>query len=372
MQLFFYCTPRDLQEIFTEIELTHPLVYEPRYGDAPRIPEIDLPLRKPLCSCREFYEFGRACCDTPPFFIDSPEDESGLISHSNLLDFSGPPSSLLDSHVLCEGSLFLEPENRDEKPRTLYKSIRKIFTRRFVKSGYCFISPCVYAHRKEYLFIQRDHHFLAPAWYFDDTDQHTPIDIDSWYQMQGKRREQYEMPGREFLFFSAQEDLKGILSQLEEQYDLKYVEAVRLGKGSYRETVFDTAGAFMSADPYHSKRRNVYLYDQTYRMLVYLEIDPSWDRDRKIAAAGKALEIQNAFGAGLYHDFLANVKGQFQKIREPHYGPFYISPLLYTHRHDIVLSLSDPYFRVNENDEAVHIWRREWNELPAQWNSDNE
>lgn len=153
MQIFFYCTPRDLQEIFAEIELIYSLVYEPRFGYVPRIKEIDIPLRKPLYSYREFHEFGKACYDTPPFYVYAPEDESQRISSPSLLYFSGPPASLTDSHVLCEGSLFLEPENKEESSRTLYKNIRKIFTKRFIKSGYCFISPCVYANRREYLFI---------------------------------------------------------------------------------------------------------------------------------------------------------------------------------------------------------------------------
>lgn len=213
---------------------------------------------------------------------------------------------------------------------------------------------------------------MAPAWYFDDTDQHIPIDIDSWYQMNGKLREQNEKPSRKFLFFSAQEDLKTILLQLEEKYDLKYVEAVRQGKGSYQETVFDTAGAFMSTGSYRSKKREMYIYDRSHRMLLYLGIDTSWNRNRKIAVAGNALEIQNAFGGELYQDFIAKVKEQFRTIREQHYGPFYISPLLYTYRHNIVLSLNDPYFRVNENNEAVHIWRKEWSELLTQWKLTNE
>lgn len=170
------------------------------------------------------------------------------------------------------------------------------------------------------------------------------------------------MQTSKFLLFSAQEDLKTILLQLEEKYNLKYVETVRQGKGSYQETVFDTASAFMRNDSCPGEKE-VYLYDRTHRMLLYLGIDISWNPNRKIAVAGNALEIQNAFGDELHQDFVAKVKEQFRTIREPHYGPFYISPLLYTHRHDVVLSLNGPYFRINENDEAVHVWRKEWSEL---------
>jgi len=148
------------------------------------------------------------------------------------------------------------------------------------------------------------------------------------------------MQTSKFLLFSAQEDLKTILLQLEEKYNLKYVETVRQGKGSYQETVFDTASAFMRNDSSPGKTREMYLYDRTHRMLLYLGIDTSWNPNRKIAVAGNALEIQNAFGDELYQDFVAKVKEQF-----------------------VVLSLNDPYFRVNENDEAVHVWRKEWSEL---------
>ncbi len=367
MQVSFYCTPRDLTEIFAEIELINPLVYEPRFGDAPRITEIDTPLRKPLYSYREFYEFGKACYDTPPFYVYAPEDESRHISSPNLLSFSGPPVSLTDPHILCEGSLFLNPENREESARILYKNIRKVFAKRFIKSGYCFISPCVYVNRREYLFIQREHSFLAPAWCFDDTDQHAPIDIDSWYQMNGKRREQYEKPSRRFLFFSALEDLKAILLQLEKKYDLKYVEVVRQGKGGYQETVYGTVDAFMGTNSNDSKKRELYLYDQTHRMLLYLKIDISWNQNGRFAAASEAFELQNVFGGKLYHDFAAMAKEHFQEIKEPRYGPFYISPILYTSRSNIIFSFDDPYFRIDETGKAAHVWRKEWLELLARW-----
>jgi len=98
-----------------------------------------------------------------------------------------------------------------------------------------------------------------------------------------------------------------------------------------------------------------------------MEIDISWNQNRKIAVASKAIEIQNAFGNELYQNFIEKVKEQFQTIREQRYGEFYIGQLLYAHRHDMVLSLKDPYFRIDENDKAIHIWCKEWNELLAQW-----
>jgi len=166
--------------------------------------------------------------------------------------------------------------------------------------------------------------------------------------MRGKQREQYNTPSGNFLFFATQEDLRTILLSLDIKYNLKYIETIRQGK------------------------KELYVYAPTQRMLLYLEIDTLWNADRKIAVISKALEIQNAYGRQLYQDFVTKVKEQFRTISEEHYGPFYISQLLYTYRHNIILSLNDPYFRINENDEAVHIWRKEWNELLTQWKLANE
>lgn len=358
--IFFYCTPNELKEIFSEVELTYPIVYEPRFGCVPRMVEIDTLLRRPLDSCRDFYQFGKGYRDTPPFYIYTAEDKSRRTCPPNLLYFSGTPASLIDTKVLCEGCLFLEPENKEDAPRTLYKHIRRLFAKRFIKSGYCFISPAVYTNRGEYLFIQRDYNFLAPAWCFDHADQHSPIDIDAWYQEHGKMREQYQTPGLEFKFFAVLEDLEQLFIELAVQYNLKYIEVIRQENGSYQETVFDTMDMVLDAAPY--QKRTVYIYDQLHRMLLYPEIDHSWEQNGKIAGVSKALAIQNVFGDKLYQDFVAKVKEHFQKIDETHYGPLYISPILYAHRSGTIFSLHDPYFRIDENDKAVHVWSKEWEE----------
>ncbi len=190
--------------------------------------------------------------------------------------------------------------------------------------------------------------------------------------MHRKQREEYEKPSGKFLFFSAQEDLKEILLQLEEKYDLKYVEAVQQGKGSYQELVFGTADAFIGTDLCRSEKRDMYIYDQMHRMLLYLKVDTSWSQHRKIAVASEAFEMQNVFGCQLYNDFVAKMKEHFQEIKEPHYGPFYISPILYTGRCDIIFSFDDPYFRIDENGKATRVWRKELEELLAQWELGNE
>lgn len=364
MQIFFYCTPYELKELFSEIELTYPIIYEPRFGYAPRMNKIDTLLRQPLYSCQAFYQFGKGYRDTPPFYIYTNEEQSRNNYPPNLLYFSGTPASLIDTKVLCEGCLFLEPENKEDMPRTLYKYIKRLFVKRFIKSGYCFISPTVYAKRKEYLFIQRDYNFLAPAWCFDNTDQHSPIDIDTWYQANGKIREQYQTSNIEFDFFTTFEDLKQIFFKLSTEYNLKYIEAIHQVNGSYQETIFDTIDMVLNAA--QNQKRTIYVYDQLYRMLLYLEIDDTWKQNGKFSGVSKALAIQNVFGDKLYNDFVANVKECFQKIDETHYGPLYISPILYKHRGNMIFSFNDPYFRIDENDKAVHVWRKEWEELLAQ------
>lgn len=158
--------------------------------------------------------------------------------------------------------------------------------------------------------------------------------------------------------------------ELETQYHLKYIEVVPQGSGSRRETVFDTAALFLDAIPYHN--RSVYVYDQLHRMVLYLEIENSWNRNGKFAGTSEALAIQNVFGDKLYNDFVAKVKEHFQEISEPHYGPFYISPILYAHRYNIIFSFNDPYFRIDGNGKAVHVWRKEWGTLLTQWGLVNE
>lgn len=189
-------------------------------------------------------------------------------------------------------------------------------------------------------------------------------------QTNGKIREQYKMPNNKIQFFTAWEDLKQLLLELETQYHLKYIEVVPQGSGSRRETVFDTAALFLDAIPYHN--RSVYVYDQLHRMVLYLEIENSWNRNGKFAGTSEALAIQNVFGDKLYNDFVAKVKEHFQEISEPHYGPFYISPILYAHRYNIIFSFNDPYFRIDGNGKAVHVWRKEWGTLLTQWGLVNE
>ena len=138
MELFFYCTPQKLKELFIKIEETYPLIYRPFFGNPPlHIAEIDIPLQKPLNSCREFNDFGKGYATTPPFWIYTPDDISIESDMPMALIFSGPPVYLRDDNVLCEGSLYLSAENKAAMPRMLYKTVKHFFVQHFVKSGYC-------------------------------------------------------------------------------------------------------------------------------------------------------------------------------------------------------------------------------------------
>lgn len=118
MEIFFYCTPRDLQEVFEEAEQKYSLIYEPNYGYPVRIRAIDTILRQLFFSCADFYEFSRGFYDTLSFYIYAAGDKTRRIDAPNILHFSGTPAMLTDFCVLCEGSLFLRPESKVESART--------------------------------------------------------------------------------------------------------------------------------------------------------------------------------------------------------------------------------------------------------------
>ncbi len=148
-----------------------------------------------------------------------------------------------------------------------------------------------------------------------------------------------------------------------ETHFLKYVEVARQGRGGYRERPFDTAEAWMEATLPNGGQRDLYLYDRLSRMLLYLRVDTTWEGDRKAAVASEALGIQAVFGDKLYRDFVERVEQTFQRVQPSDYGPFYISPTLYRNRSGIVFSFDDPYFRVDGEGKAVHVWRKEWEGL---------
>ncbi len=363
MEIFFYCKPQKLKELFSEIEQGASLIYEPFFGSPPKIAEIDILLAKPFNSCREFYDFGKAYSGTQFFWIYTPDDTSVETNTPISLRFSGPPVYLKDDHVLCEGTLFLSAGNKAVLPRALYKNIKSFFVKRFVKSGYCYIDPDVYAHRNEYLFVQNDCNFPAPAWCFDDSDKHIPIDIDTWYLQQGKNQECYLSPRLKIKFFTSISDLVQILSELELKYKIKYVETIHQGRATHTQNVFYSAKALENTDGHTVSIRQIWVYDEVSRMFFCLSIDDFYDREKKIINMSSALGANNPFGDKLYFEFEEAIKENFYPLDEKHYGPFYLSPSIYSNRKNMILNLNDPRFRIVDDDKIVPVWRKEWEQI---------
>lgn len=363
MEIFFYCTPHELKELFFEIEQRYSLIYQPFLGYTPRIAEIDIPLRKPLNSFREFYDFGKAYSGTPRFWIYTPDDTSIESDTPISLMFSGPPAVLGDNHVLCEGSLFLEPENKEILPRALYKNIKHFFVQHFVKSGYCYIAPDVYSNRNEYLFIQRDHNFLSPAWCFDDSNKHVPIDIDAWYLRKGENKECYQVSKLKIEFFTSVSDLVKILSELESKYKIKYVETIHRGRTIHTQNIFYSAKVLEDTDVQFMGVRQIWVYAEDRRMFICLSLDNFYDSKKKIINISSAIGANNLFGDQLYVDFELAIKRNFYALDEKHYGPFYLSPSIYSNRQNMVLNLNDPRFRISNHDKIIPVWRKEWEQI---------
>lgn len=363
MEIFFYCTPQKLKDLFFEIEQIYSLIYQPFFGSVPSIVEIDTPLRKPLSSYREFHNFGKAYSGTPCFWIYTPDDTSIETDTPLSLRFSGPPVYLEDDHVLCEGSLFLSAENKAVLPRTLYKNMKHFFAQHFVKSGYCYIDPDVYTNRNEYLFVQRDYNFLSPAWCFDDSNKHVPIDIDTWYLRKGKNKECHQSPKLKIEFFTSVSDLVQILSALEAKYKIKYIETIHRGRTIHTQNVFCSAKTLENMDGRPTGVRQIWVYAEVSRMFICLLIDDFYDTEKKIINMSSAIGANNPFGDQLYIDFESAIKQNFCILDEKHYGPFYLSPTIYSNRQNMVLNLNDPRFRITDHDKIIPVWRKEWEQI---------
>ena len=363
MEMFFYCTPYKLKELFFEMEQRYSLIYQPFFGRLPSIEEIDLPLGKPLHSCREFHDFGKAYSGTPFFWIYTPDDTSVETDTPVSLRFSGPPVYLKDDHVLCEGSLFLSAENKAALPRTLYKNIKHFFMQHFVKSGYCYIEPDVYSNRNEYLFVQRDYNFLSPAWCFDGSDKHIPIDIDTWYVRQGKNMECYQSPKLKIVFFTPISDLVQILLELESKYKIKYVETIYQERTIHTQNVFYSAKALENKNGRSTGARQIWAYAESSRMFICLSIDDFYDSENKIINMSSATGANNPFGDQFYIDFALAIKQSFYRLDEKHYGPFYLSSSIYCNKREMILNLNDPRFRITEHDKIIPVGRKEWEQM---------
>ena len=98
-------------------------------------------------------------------------------------------------------------------------------------------------------------------------------------------------------------------------------------------------------------------------MFICLSIDDFYDSENKIINMSSAIGANNPFGDQLYFDFELLIKQNFYTLDEKHYGPFYLSPSIYSNRQNMVLDLNDPRFRILEHDKIIPVWRKEWEQI---------
>lgn len=103
-----------------------------------------------------------------------------------------------------------------------------------------------------------------------------------------------------------------------------------------------------------------------------MDVGGYWDTSDKIVDISKTFLGKNIFGTQLFEHFAEKLKTRFYRIEEEHYGPFYLSPAVYARRYDVILNLNDPRFRINQDGHAIHVWRKEWEELLTKWNLTND
>lgn len=76
-----------------------------------------------------------------------------------------------------------------------------------------------------------------------------------------------------------------------------------------------------------------------------------------------AIGSDNTFGDQLYIDFELAIKQNFCTLDEKHYGPFYLSPSIYSNRKNMVFNLNDPRFRITDYGKIISVWRKEWEQI---------
>lgn len=374
MRFRFYCTPEELQAVFSAAEKLQPMEYSWLDQNLSYLPTLDNLLREPLCSCRDIHNFGRYSL-WPHHLLVYPapggDPERGC-AFPIILDYSGPPGEITGGLALCEGSLVLESEYKFEKDQTLFRTLRSCFQRQFhfKKAGHGWLSPSVWEHRRDYLFFCGTFGMVAGPWRLDERDQVVPLNClvpeDKTLLEQLPRLPNDQ---RIFSFFAEKEDLLELFHQLSQKYDsLLYLEhpASRTGPLNDPEQL-------LSLGPAWRQIKRLVLYDQDTRtFLNFASLGGRWNGSNRIIDITQINHFQSLYGNTLYLSLAEAVKAQFHSIAEPHYGPFYLSPRLYLRRHELILNLNDPRFRIDGEDHSVHVWRKEWGELLEGWNIPDE
>lgn len=368
MKFHFYCTPEELREVFLQVEQLQPLEYVLQGLHHTWLTNLDCLLLDSFSSCRDISNFGRCCWGYTALYLYPAGDYTRR--SPILLYYSGPPAQITDPWTLCQGELLLLPENKYPPDQELFKTIRSCFKKKcgFQKAGLGWLSPSVYANRQKYLFWSGNPGTMSGPWRLDENDQTVMLSNRFGEGEQGQPLSRIAPEDLELTFFAAQRDILDILHELEQTYSICYFEYPRPGVTSGPWDL-DQLRAF---GPNRRQIKGVAVCDSDSRTFLHLIPGGCWDGADRVVDLGKINHFQSVFGDKLYRAFAAIVRERFPFIDEPHYGPFRFSPSLWPRRHEIILNLSDPRFRIDKEDRPVHVWRKEWGELLAEWNIPDE
>lgn len=368
MKFHFYCTPEELREVFLQVEQLQPMEYVLQGLHHTWITNLDGLLLDPFSSCRNISGFGRNCWGSTALYLYPAGDYTRRTPI--LLYYSGPPAQITDPWTLCQGELYMEPENKYERDRELFKTIRDCFKKKcgFRKAGLGWMSPSVYADRQKYLFWSGNPGVMTGPWRLDENDQAVMLNIRSGERERDQPLSQIAPEDRELTFFASRQDTLDILRELEQAFSICYFEYPRPGV---------TSGPWdlkqlRAFSPSRREIKGIVIYDRVSRTFLHLIPGGCWDSTDRVVDLSKIVHFQSVFGDDLYRAFAAIVKERFPVIDEPRYGPFRLSPSLWPRRHELILNLNDPRFRIDGEDRPVHIWRKEWSELLAEWNIPDE
>ncbi len=352
MQFFFYCNPDELKEVFAEVERQINIVYCIHRLNVTWVKDIDDLLRTPINSYREFHNFGQIYPGNDTgFFVYCPDDPAVGNYYPVILKFSGPPSSVADSRLIGEGSVYLE--DKIASYLNIYKTIRRSISKRFKKVGYAYLSPSVYEKRHEVIFLQQNVNTLSSPWYMDDGDKLKPIRINDYYEAQGETLEQRRHHDWNIYFFAYKEDFVGICGEIEAAHDSKYIPCGQLrSQFSIQHSIYNVL---------NTKQYQIIpwmLYDETCRLLLAMKIRCPKEDSELIIESSQSWCYPNPFGVALYESFISRIKEQFHIVTAPGGELFYISPRIYQHRHQITFrvveyDMRNFDFRIDANNNVI-------------------
>ena len=347
MEFFFYCDPDELKEVFSEVESLIDIAYQLHRLHVMWVKVIDEFMSAPLNSYKDFHNFGQIYPGNNGFLIYCPHDPIINVNFPPYLKFSGPPYSVADSRLICEGTLYLE--NKNPSYLNIYRTIRRCITKRFKKVGYAYLSTSVYEKRHEVIFLQQSANALTSPWYMDSNNQLHPIRINDYYEAQGETLEQRRHHDWAIYFFAYEEDLVEICGELEVEYNCNYIPC---GKLQYQFTIQHSIHDLVKIENYRSGPWA--LYEQSYRLLLHLKVSGPKDGEDRLIEACKSFCVPNPFGTALYESFLSKIKERFCAVTASDGTIYYLSPRILSHRHEVVLKVGDSGFRI-EGDNMVKV-----------------